>query len=78
MHPIPEGYGRVADGDTIREGDLALGKVKSMCGQESYGWGLVAPRLIGTEFFQGAVDLGHPALLVRKIGHIENKGSNEG
>ena len=65
MHPIPEGYSRVADGDTIREGDLALGKIRSMCGQESYGWKHVAPALIGQEFFEGATELGHPPLLVR-------------
>jgi hypothetical protein len=67
MHPIPTGYQRVEDGDIIREGDLALGKIKSMCGQESYGWGPVAPRLLGQEFFEGAVELGHPPLLVRRI-----------
>jgi hypothetical protein len=68
VHPIPEGYARVADGDTIRDGDLALGKIRSMCGQESYGWKHVAQGLIGKEFFEGASELGHPSLLVRKNG----------
>ena len=51
MHPYPQGYRRVADGDTIKEGDIALGKIRSMCGQESYGWKNAAPFLIGQEFF---------------------------
>ena len=67
MHPIPHGYGRVADGDTIREGDLAFGKIRSMCGQESYGWTHIAPALIGQEFFEGATELGHPVFLIRKV-----------
>ena len=66
MHPIPNGYSRVTDGDIIRDGDLALGKIKSMCGQESYGWSCVSARLIGHEFFEGAIELGHPPLLVRR------------
>jgi hypothetical protein len=77
MHPIPNGYGRVKDGDSFREGDLALGKIKSMCGQESYGWGPITPRLIGQEFFEGAVELGHPALLVRKFDAIREKGKGK-
>ncbi len=66
MHPFPKGYHPVADGDIIKEGDLALGKIQSVCGQESYGWKNVAPRLIGQEFFEGAVELGHPSILLRK------------
>jgi len=68
MHPFPEGYSRVNDGDIIKAGDLALGKVRSMCGQESYGWKNVAPILIGQEFFEGATELGHPVILLRKDG----------
>jgi len=67
MHPIPTGYSRVKDGDIIRDGDLALGKIKSMCGQESYGWKHVAAGLIGQEFFEGAAEIGHPWMLVRKF-----------
>lgn len=66
MHPYPKGYSRVADGDIIKEGDIALGKIRSVCGQESYGWKNVAPFLIGQEFFEGALELGHPSLLLRK------------
>jgi len=67
MHPIPKDYIRVADGDVIKDGDLMLGKTQSVCGQESYGWKSVAKYLVGQEFFEGATELGHPALLVRKI-----------
>jgi hypothetical protein len=67
MHPFPQGYCKVEDGDVIRAGDLALGKVSSACGQNSYGWKNVAPHLIGQEFFEGAIELGHPFLLIRKI-----------
>ncbi|RYY04506.1 MAG: hypothetical protein EOO53_01430 [Gammaproteobacteria bacterium] len=66
MHPYPIGYSRVADGDIIKEGDLALGKIRSVCGQESYGWKRVAPFLVGQELYEGAIELGHPVLLVRK------------
>lgn len=66
MHPYPKGYRRVADGDIIKEGDITLGKTKSMCGQEAYGWKNVAPVLIGQEFFEGASELGHPQVLLRK------------
>jgi hypothetical protein len=66
MHPFPKGYSRVADGDIIKEGDIALGKITSVCGQESYGWKRVAPFLIGQEFFENAIELGHPAILLRK------------
>ena len=66
MHPYPKGYRRVADGDIIKEGDIALGKIRSVCGQESYGWKNVAPFLIDQEFFEGALELGHPSLLLRK------------
>lgn len=74
MHPCPEGYRRVSDGDIIKEGDLALGKIRSMCGQESYGWKNVSPTLIGQEFYEGAAELGHPPMLVRKI--PDNPSSN--
>lgn len=67
MHPIPQGYCKVEDGDLIRAGDLALGKVNSACSQSSYGWKNVDPHLIGQEFFEGASELGHPFLLIRKI-----------
>lgn len=50
IHPYPAGYSRVSDGDIIKEGDLLLGKVRSMCGQESYGWKMVPKPLIGQEF----------------------------
>lgn len=70
MHPYPQGYLRVADGDIIKEGDLALGKIRSVCGQESYGWKNVAASLVGQEFFEGAVELGHPAMLIRKSGEM--------
>lgn len=67
MHPFPQGYRKVDDGDVIRAGDLALGKVTSACGQGSYGWKNVVPHLIGQEFFEGAIELGHPLILIRKI-----------
>ena len=66
MHPFPQGYRKVDDGDVIQAGDLALGKVRSACGQGSYGWAKVAPHLIGQEYFEGAAELGHPMLLIRK------------
>ena len=72
MHPFPEGYSRVADGDIIRAGDLALGKARSMCGQESFGWAPVAAFLVGQEFFEGATELGHPMMLVRKNSQSDN------
>ncbi len=67
MHPFPQGYRKVEDGDVIHAGDLALGRVTATCGQGSYGWKNVAPHLIGQEFFEGALELGHPLLLIRKI-----------
>ena len=67
MHPYPQGYRRVADGDTIKDGDIALGKITATCGRESYGWKNVAPFLIGQEFFEGALELGHPSVLLRKL-----------
>ena len=66
MHPYPAGYSRVSDGDIIKEGDLLLGKIRSMCGQESYGWKNVPAALIGQALCEGAVELGHPGVLVRK------------
>jgi hypothetical protein len=66
MHPYPQGYRRVADGDTIKDGDIALGKITATCGRESYGWKNIAPFLIGQEFFEGALELGHPSVLLRK------------
>jgi len=66
MHPIPKGYKKVIDGDTIQSGDLALGKIMATCGQQSYGWTNVSPRLIGQEYFEGAQEMGHPIMLVRK------------
>lgn len=66
MHPYPIGYSRVSDGDIIKEGDLLLGKIRSMCGQESYGWKNVPAALVGQEFYEGAIEMGHPMLLVRK------------
>lgn len=50
----------------LKTGDIMLGKMQSMCGQESYGWKNVAPTLIGQEFFEGATELGHPHLLLRR------------
>lgn len=67
MHPFPHGYRKVDDGDLIKIGDLALGKVTSTCGQGSYGWKNVGAHLIGQEFFEGAIELGHPLVLIRKI-----------
>ena len=66
MHPFPQGYRKVDDGDLIQAGDLALGKVTSVCGQGSYGWANVARHLIGQEYFEGALELGHPMMLIRK------------
>lgn len=66
MHPIPQGYAKVADGDIIQKGDLALGKVTATCGQQSYGWTNVSPALIGQEYFEGATEMGHPIMLIRK------------
>lgn len=66
MHPIPQDYYKVVDGDYIQSGDLALGRTQSFCGQPSYGWKPVAPFLIGQEFYEGALELGHPAMLIRK------------
>lgn len=67
MHPLPQGYIKVNDGDTIQPGDLALGKVIATCGQQSYGWTKVSPQLIGQEYFEAATEIGHPVMLVRKI-----------
>lgn len=67
MHPLPAGYAKVSDGDFIQQGDLALGKVIATCGQQSYGWTNVSPQLIGQEYFEGAVEMGHPVMLIRKI-----------
>ncbi len=69
MYTFPEGYYRVADGDTIEAGDLVLAKGASMCGKECYGWKKVAPFLVGCEFFEGAIALGHPNILLRKVSH---------
>ena len=66
MHPFPKGYIRVKDGDIIQQGDISLGKIKSMCGQESYGWGSVAPYLIGQEYFENGMDCGVVMVLLRK------------
>jgi hypothetical protein len=67
QHPLPKGYYRVADGDTIQSGDLALGCLNSVCGQPGYGWSQVAPILVGQEYFEGALELGHPMMLARKL-----------
>jgi hypothetical protein len=67
MHPLPQGYAKVSDGNTIQKGDLALGKVTATCGQQSYGWTNVSPQLIGQEYFEGAIEMGHPIMLIRKI-----------
>lgn len=64
--PIPQGYHRVADGDVIEVEDIMLGKLQSVCGQESYGWKRVSAFLVGQEFFEGATELGHPNFLCRK------------
>ncbi len=72
MHPLPQGYLKVKDGDIIQTGDLALGKVIATCGQQSYGWTPVPLHLIGQEYFEGATEMGHPVMLVRKT-HFENK-----
>ncbi len=77
MHPHPKGYSRVADGDIIKEGDITLGKIRSVCGQQSYGWAAVARFLVGQEFFEGAIELGHPPLLLRKNAqvHVQISGN---
>ncbi|MEN0037899.1 MAG: hypothetical protein AAGC78_12575 [Cellvibrio sp.] len=72
MYPLPHGYRKVADGDIILPGDLALGKVTSACGQGSYGWANVAPQLIGQEYFEGAHELGHPIMLIRRTTGFDN------
>jgi hypothetical protein len=45
MHPFPQGYRKVDDGDVIQAGDLALGKVTSACGQgfskAQLSWGIL-------------------------------------
>ncbi len=66
MHPLPQGYRKVDDGDLIEVGDVMLGNVISACSQASQGWTNVAPHLIGQEYFEGARELGHPAILIRK------------
>lgn len=66
MHPLPQGYYKVGDGALIQAGDLALGQVRATCGQGSYGWTNVAQHLIGQEYFEGALELGHPMMLIRK------------
>jgi hypothetical protein len=73
MHPLPQGYIKVNDGDIIQANDLALGKVIATCGQASYGWARVSPQLIGHEYFEGAIELGHPILLARKTLETDNK-----
>jgi hypothetical protein len=72
MYPVPQGYRAVADGDIIQLGDLALGKVTSTCGQGSHGWANVAPHLIGQEYFEGALELGHPVMLIRRVLPTDN------
>lgn len=72
MYPVPQGYRAVADGDVIQPGDLALGKVTSTCGQDSYGWANVTPHLIGQEYFAGALELGHPIMLIRRVLSTDN------
>lgn len=72
MYPVPQGYRTVADGDIIQSGDLALGKVTSTCGQGSYGWANVAPHLVGQEYFEGAHELGHPIMLIRRVSFTDN------
>lgn len=72
MYPVPQGYRTVADGDIIQSGDLVLGKVTSACGQGSYGWTTVAPHLIGQEYFEGALELGHPIMLIRRVSSTDN------
>ena len=67
QHPLPQGYYKVEDGDIIQMGDLALGRVSSVCGQPGYGWSQVAPILVGQEYFEGALELGHPMMLARKL-----------
>lgn len=66
MHPLPQGYVMVNDGDIIQANDLALGKVIATCGQASYGWTRVQPQLIGHEYFAGAIEIGYPIMLARK------------
>lgn len=68
MHPLPQGYRKIDDGDLIQAGDLALGKAISACGQGSYGWTNIAPHLVGQEYFAGALEWGHPMMLIRKTG----------
>lgn len=66
MHRHPKGYNQVNDGDIIRHGDINLGKIKSVCGQESYGWSAVAPYLIGQEYFKNGMDCGVVIVLLRR------------
>ena len=67
MHRYPNGYSDVKDGDIIRQGDISLGKIRSVCGQESYGWSVVAPYLIGQEYFKNGMDSGLMILLRRDM-----------
>jgi hypothetical protein len=66
MHPYPKGYGPVKDGDTIRKGDISLGKNKASCGRESQGWSPVAPYLIGQEYFANGMDDGTLLTVLRR------------
>jgi hypothetical protein len=66
MHSHPKGYSNVKDGDIIRQGDISLGKIRSVCGQESYGWSAVAPYLIGKQYFANGLDCGVVMVLLRR------------
>jgi hypothetical protein len=65
MHPPPDGYAPVPDGDTIAAGDLTLGELRSSCGQRSGGWKRVASRWIGQTYDSYSLDPNHPKCLVR-------------
>ncbi|MES2824273.1 MAG: hypothetical protein V4732_11775 [Pseudomonadota bacterium] len=66
MHSQPKGYSEVKNGDIIRHGDISLGKIRSVCGQESYGWSAVAPYLIGKQYFESGLDCGLVLVLLRR------------
>jgi len=66
MYSTPQGYVPLKDGDIIKVDDIMLGKIKSVCGQDSYGWSKVSPYLIGEEFYASGMDAGKIQIMRRK------------
>ena len=71
MHPFPQGYSPIKDGEIIQKGDIILGKMQSVCGQPSYGWSAVPPYLIGQEYFEHGMDFGPAQVVLRRTRSVE-------